>query len=462
MWKSDYNRLQMDIDKEELWRSVCGELGVSLSIATLSSWISPCYISSITPINDERVIVEIGTPTAYHSRTIDERYYGQVKRVIEKYLSKQCEIALVVRPKKEKEVKEVASEVGLFSQPEKKTSSDAVGLNPKYTFDSFVVGGSNNLAFAAAQAVVENPGLRHNPLFIWGGVGVGKTHLMQAIGHELASRGIGKVTYLSSEQFTNDLINSFRNKTTDSFKKKYRQVGALLVDDIQFFAGKDTSQEEFFHTFNDLYMKGVQIVLTSDRKPQEIAQVEQRLISRFLGGLTVDIGLPDYEMRVAILRQKSGELGVSIDPGIIDLIASNVVTNGRELAGMFIRLVSVASAEGKAIDGEMVERVIGVKKNEEKRSVRPVSVIGCVAKKFNYRNKDLTGKCRKADMVTARHIAMYLLNQDLKMTLVQVGSLMGGRDHTTVMHGVEKIQQSIDINQEVREQIMAIRRELYN
>ena len=295
-----------------------------------------------------------------------------------------------------------------------------------------------------------------------GPVGVGKTHLIQAIGHGLAEKGIAKVTYVSSEQFTNDLINSFRNKTTDGFKKKYRQVGALLVDDIQFFAGKDTSQEEFFHTFNDLYLKGTQIVLTSDRKPQEIAQVEQRLISRFLGGLTVDISLPDYEMRVALLRQKAAELGTDVSPEILELIASNVTTNGRELSGMFIRLANSANAERKPVDKEMVEKVIGIKRTEERKTVRPVILIGTVAKKFNYRNKDLTGPSRKAELVRARHIAMYLLMEDLKLTLVQAGILLGGRDHTTIMHGVEKIKLSIGVNQEVREQVMAIRKELYS
>jgi chromosomal replication initiator protein len=208
-------------------------------------------------------------------------------------------------------------------------------------------------------------------------------------------------------------------------------------------------------------MAGVQIVMTSDRKPQEIAQVEQRLISRFLGGLTVDVGLPDYEMRVAILQKKAAELAVETAPEIVDLIASNVMTNGREIEGLFVRLANAASAEGRAIDQEMVEKIVGVKKVEEKRNVRPVMVIGTVAKKFNYRNKDLSGPCRKAELVRARHIAMYLLNQDLKLTLVQVGNLLGGRDHTTVMHGVDSIKKSFDLNQKVREQVMQIRTELY-
>lgn len=450
----------MNIDYDQLWRQVCGELGISLSGPTMSTYLFPCYVNSITPINDGRLIVEVGVPTSFHGRTIDERYYGQIKKVLEKVLENECELALKVLPRKNSVIKENGVDDGLFAAENVETN-DMIGLNRRFTFNNFVVGSSNNLAYAAAKAVVDSPGSRHNPLFVWGGVGVGKTHLMQAVGHGLVQKGIGRVTYLSSEQFTNDLINSFRNKTTDSFKKKYRQVGALLIDDVQFFAGKETSQEEFFHTFNALYMAGVQIVMTSDRKPQEISQVEQRLISRFLGGLTVDIGLPDYEMRVAILRKKANELSMETAPEIIDLIASNVMTNGRELEGLFVRLANAASAEGKPIDKEMVERLVGVKKSEERRSVRPVTVIGTVAKKFNYRNKDLTGKCRRAELVKARHIAMYLLNQDLKLTLVQVGNLLGGRDHTTVMHGVDNIKRSFDLNQKTREQVMQIRTELY-
>jgi chromosomal replication initiator protein len=461
MWKSDYNRANMNIDYEQLWRQVCGDLGVSLSGPTLSTYISTCFVNSITPMNDGRLIVEVGVPTSFHGKTIDERYYGQIKKVLEKVLERECELALKVLPRKNTAIsKDNGVSDGLFAS-DRTAAEDTAGLNRRFTFDNFVVGSSNNLAYAAAKAVVDSPGSRHNPLFVWGGVGVGKTHLMQAIGHGLAERGISKVTYLPSEKFTNDLINSFRNKTTDSFKKKYRQVGALLIDDIQFFAGKETSQEEFFHTFNDLYMAGVQIVMTSDRKPQEIAQVEQRLISRFLGGLTVDVGLPDYEMRVAILRKKATELSVETAPEIIDLIASNVMTNGRELEGLFVRLANAASVEGRPIDNEMVEKIVGVRKAEEKRNVRPVMVIGTVAKKFNYRNKDLTGKCRKAELVKARHIAMFLLNKDLKLTLVQVGNLLGGRDHTTVMHGVDSIKRSFDLNQKVREQVMQIRTELY-
>jgi len=455
----------MEIQAETLWQSVCGELEVSMSRVIYNSWIKPCFIKEVTTVSEERLIVELATPSGYHLKTIDERYYGQIKQVMERITGKKCELALVVSQQvvQKKEVKPVEEVEGsLFEETEKKKIF-AEGLNPRFTFETYIVGGSNNLAFAAAKAVVDSPGVRHNPLFIWGGVGVGKTHLMQAIGHELTRKGTDKVTYVTSEQFTSDLISSLKSKRIDVFKKKYRQVGALLVDDIQFLAGKESTQEEFFHTFNELYMKGVQIVLTSDKKPQEIGQLEERLVSRFLGGLTADIGLPDYEMRQAILKQKASELKVNIDNLIIETLAENVVTNARELEGVLMRLVNASLASNKEITMDMVSGVIGITRQVEKRKPpRPIKIISMVAKDFEYRNKDLTGKSRKADLVKARHIAMYLLREELGTQLTKVGELFGGRDHTTVMHAVEKIKREVDINQETRNKVMNLKHLMYS
>ncbi len=455
----------MNIQADTLWQSVCGELEVSMSKMIYNSWIKPCFVKDITEVDDERLIVELATPSGYHLRTVDERYYGQIKQVIERVVGKKCELALVVSQQVVKKiVKTDVEEVkgSLFEEMENKKIF-AKGLNPRFTFDTYIVGGSNNLAFAAAKAVVDSPGTRHNPLFIWGGVGVGKTHLMHAIGHALTRAGIENVTYVTSEQFTSDLVQSLRSKQVDAFKKKYRGVGALLVDDIQFLAGKESTQEEFFHTFNELYMKGVQIVLTSDKKPQEIGQLEERLVSRFLGGLTADIGLPDYEMREAILRQKANELRVTVRDEIIGALAENVVTNARELEGVFMRLVNAAMAENRDMDMDMVSKIIGITKQiENRKPLRPIKVISLVAKDFEYRNKDLTGKSRKANLVKARHIAMYLLREELGTQLTKVGDLFGGRDHTTVMHAVEKIKGEVDINQEVRNKVMNLKHLMYS
>lgn len=457
----------MELTAERLWHSICGELEVQMTPASFGGWIKPCFIKSITPISDDRLIVEIATPSAYHNRTIEMKYYSSIKSVAEKQTGKKCDIALVVEtakstkeePVKSKHTKTVNE--NLFPAPQE-VKSDGTNLNPRYVFDNYVVGGPNRLAFAAAKAVADNPGKRHNPLFIYGGVGVGKTHLMHAIGHELVKKGVGKVVYVTSEQFTNDLVGSFRSKMTDAFKRKYRQVGALLIDDVQFFSGKESTQEEFFHTFNELAMKEAQIIMTCDRKPQEISGLEDRLVSRFLGGMMVDIGLPDYEMKVAILKQKAAEIGTKVDDDAFELLANSLNTNARELEGTFVRLATMASLGGNILTGELIQQTMGLPAQTVKEvKIRPLKVISTVAKYFDYRNKDLLGASRKADLVEARHIAMYLLRDSLGLQFAKVGELMGGRDHTTVMHAVEKVGGEIEKNADIRRKVMAVKTALY-
>ncbi|HEX9008587.1 MAG TPA: chromosomal replication initiator protein DnaA [Patescibacteria group bacterium] len=459
----------MEFIASNVWHSVCGELEVQMTPASFNGWIKPCFIRSLTPIDEERLIVELATPSSYHTKTVDEKYFGQIKQVMEKVTGKKCEIALVVDASKTQEPKgskqnvfePSPAKVSLFT-PQEEGKQVGSNLNPKYIFDSYVVGNPNRLAFAAAKAVAENPGSRHNPLFIYGGVGVGKTHLMHAVGHELVKKGVGKVVYVTSEQFTNDLVSSFRSKMTEAFKKKYRQVGALLIDDVQFFSGKESTQEEFFHTFNELTMKGAQIIMTSDRKPQDIVGLEDRLVSRFLGGMAVDIGLPDYEMKLAILRQKALEIGVQVDSDAFDLVASSMNTNARELEGTFVRLATMASIQGGVLTKEMVQQTMGLPAMTVKSvKVRPIKVISTVAKYFDYKNKDLLGSSRKADLVEARHITMFLLRDSLGLQFTKVGELMGGRDHTTVMHAVEKMKDEIENNSDIRRKVLAVKQALY-
>lgn len=462
----------MDIDANKLWQTVCGELGVTMSPAGFNGFIKPCFIKSITSISEERIIVELAAPTAYHIRTIDEKYFTSIRESLEKHTQKKCDLALVVAEIKRKEPEAKASlkqkksdssdrRIDLFSSPEPDKQAGN-NLNPRYKFENYVVGSSNRLAFAAAKAVVEYPGTRHNPLFIYGGVGVGKTHLMHAVGKELANKGVGKIVYVTSEQFTNDLVNSLRSKMTEAFKKKYRQVGALLIDDVQFFGGKDSTQEEFFHTFNELTNKEAQIIMTSDRKPQDIDGLEDRLKSRFLGGMAVDIGLPDYEMRVAILKQKAQEIKVEVEDGVYEMLANNYNTNARELEGVFVKLAVGASIDGGVLTKNMVQETMGLPASSIKEvKVRPIKVISTVAKYFDYRNKDLLGTSRKADLVEARHIAMFLLRDSLDIQLEKVGEIMGGRDHTTVMHAVEKMSREVNENADIRRKVTAIKQALY-
>jgi chromosomal replication initiator protein len=441
-----------------------------MSPASFAGWVKPCFIKSVTEIDSQRLLLELASSTAFHSHTVETKYYSIIKQAMEKVTQKKCDVALIV-VEKQKEVKVAKTEtktkegeepnMSLFTPVEDNHQAGA-NLNPRYLFESYMVGSSNRLAFAAGKAVVDYPGTRHNPLFIYGGVGVGKTHLMHAIGHELVKKGVGKVVCITSEQFTNDLVGSFKSKMTDAFKKKYRQVGALLVDDVQFFGGKDSTQEEFFHTFNELTNKQAQIIMTSDRKPQDIVGLEDRLRSRFLGGMMVDIGLPDYEMRLAILRQRALDIKAVVDDGAFELMANSFPTNARELEGTFVHLAAAASIDGGTLTKEMVQKNLGLPASSVKDiKVRPIKVISTVAKYFDFRNKDLLGGSRKADLVVARHIAMYILRNTLKLNLTEVAELMGGRDHTTVMHAVEKMELEIEKNTDIRRKIMALKQALY-
>lgn len=461
----------MDIDADNLWHTVCGELGVTMSPATFSSWVRPCFVKSVSNIDSQRLLIELASSSTFHSHTIETKYYSTIKQAFEKVSGKKCDLALVVvekteepKTQKKQEIvkdKKEENKIGLFTQPEEEKQAGN-NLNPRYTFDSYIVGSSNRLAFAAGKAVVDYPGTRHNPLFIYGGVGVGKTHLMHAVGHDLVKKGVGKIVCMTSEQFTNDLVSSFKSRMTDAFKKKYRQVGALLIDDVQFFAGKESTQEEFFHTFNELTMKGAQIIMTSDRKPQDIQGLEDRLVSRFLGGMTVDVGLPDYEMRLAILRQKAIQIGAQVEDSAYELIANSFATNARELEGTFVKLSTLASIDGGVLTKEIVQKTMGLPAETVKTvNVRPIKIISTVAKYFDFKNKELLGSSRKADLVVARHIAMYLLRDSLGLQFTKVGEIMGGRDHTTVMHAVEKMESEMNDNADIRRKVMAVKQALY-
>lgn len=470
MWISSKNGTQI-MDSESLWLAACGELAISISPVNFGSWINTCSIREVTSIDSERIIVELSTMSAFHSKTLEDKFYFYIKQALEKVSKKKVDLALVVNPKsgeKEKEAKkkrevmpEKEEKIGLFSQPIEPLGV-GLNLNPRYTFDAYMVGNSNQLAYAAAKSAVSFPGTKHNPLFIYGGVGVGKTHLMHAVGHELVKKGVGKVVCVTSEQFTNDLVTSFRSKMTDAFKKKFRNVGALLIDDVQFFGGKDQTQEEFFHTFNELTSKSAQIVMTSDRKPNDIVGLEDRLRSRFAGGMMVDIGLPDFEMRLAIVQQRVIDSGIQADSGVCELIANSFQTNARELEGVFMRLVGEANLKGNILTKEIVQERMGLPISSIKEiKVRPIKIISTTAKYFGFKNKELLGPSRKADLVAARHITIFLLRDLLGIQHEKLGELMGGRDHTTIMHAVEKITKEMKDNTDTIRKVTAVKQALY-
>ncbi|HZJ14242.1 MAG TPA: chromosomal replication initiator protein DnaA [Chthoniobacteraceae bacterium] len=326
------------------------------------------------------------------------------------------------------------------------------GMNPRNTFESFVVGKNNEYAHAACLAVGNSPGKTYNPLFIYGGVGLGKTHLMQAIGHHIATRRKGsKVAYITSETFTNEFIDAIQNSTLVKFRKRYRQADVLLIDDIQFFAGKERSQEEFFHTFNTLFDGHKQIVLSSDRPPSELAELPSRLVSRFEWGLIAELQPPDVETRTAILRKKAAQMEIALAPHIFDFIAERIRSNVRRLEGALTRVASYASLNGSTPGIEKIEHLLkDILQEEARRSISIDQIQKRVAEHFDVRLADMTSKRRPANIAFPRQIAMYLARELTKSSLAEIGQAFGGRDHGTVLHAHRLVKKRIRTDEKVR------------
>jgi chromosomal replication initiator protein len=333
-------------------------------------------------------------------------------------------------------------------------------LQARYSFDSFVVGQSNRLAAAAAQAVAESPARAYNPLFLYGGVGLGKTHLLHAVGNASAASGL-QVLYVSSEEFTNDLINAIRNHTTDAFRDRYRNIDVLLIDDIQFIAGKESTQEEFFHTFNTLHGQDKQLVISSDRPPKALVTLEERLRSRFEWGLTVDIQPPDFETRLAILRTKAERLGRKVPPSFLETIARRVQSNIRELEGALNRVLAFSDLSGMPLTADLVNSALS-DLLPRAASLSSEHIIKAVAKFFGVTEERLLGKQRSRDIALPRQIAMYLIREETGASLPQIGEALGGRDHTTILYGYDKISDQLETDDALRRQVFSIKETLYN
>jgi len=339
-------------------------------------------------------------------------------------------------------------------------------LNERYTFERFVVGVDNQLAAAAARAVADKPAKMYNPLFLYGGVGLGKTHLMHAIGHQvLANDPTRRICYLSSEQFTNELVTSIQQGTMADFRRRYREMDLLLVDDVHFLAGKERTQEEFFHTFNALYDAQRQIVVTSDRPPKDLLGLENRLVSRFEWGLVVDVRPPDYETRIAILRKKAADDGLSIDHEILDMIAHSCTSSVRELEGAIIKLLAFSSLTHREITPQLARTALhGVlgRHREEGPILSPERIRETVARRWRVRAEALASKRRTKDLTVPRQVAMYLIKKTLDTSLVRIGELFGGRDHSTVIHSIRKVEAEMERDPIFREQVHAAREECKN
>ncbi len=409
-------------------------------VTTISyeTWIKILEIQSAD--NDHIVLL---TSSNFQKNIIVSKYTDLLTNTFNYLTNKECTVSIVSREELETESNNTDPAIKIEAPINYATTN----LNPKYTFSTFVVGNNNRFAHAAALAVAEAPAASYNPLFIYGGVGLGKTHLMQAIGNEiLKNNKNSKILYVTSEVFTNELINAIKDNTSEHFRNKYRNIDVLLIDDIQFIAGKERIQEEFFHTFNTLYESGKQIILSSDRTPKDIPLLEDRLKSRFEWGIIADISNPDYETRLAILRKKAQLDNIIIDDDILSSIATRIDSNIRELEGTLNKLIATASLTNNQITMEMAEKAINDIVAQQEKVISAEFIQETVGKYFNINPKDLKGSKRSNDITFPRQIAMYLCRNVANMSLPQIGKDFGKRDHTTVMHACNKIEKEIKTN----------------
>ncbi|WP_313155947.1 chromosomal replication initiator protein DnaA [Lacrimispora sp.] len=450
---------------KEKWDEILLNLKEEHEITDVSfkTWLLPLKVYSVS---GEKVIVTV--PDVEFLGYIRKKYGFLLKITIEEVTGFECSVDFVVENQIQKEAATTPAGNTLITNTMNQVSQSAIitaNLNPKYTFDTFVVGANNNLAHAASLAVAESPGEIYNPLFIYGGVGLGKTHLMHSIGHFiLKNNPAAKVLYVTSEKFTNELIDAIRNKNNFSpteFREKYRNNDVLLIDDIQFIIGKESTQEEFFHTFNALYEAKKQIIISSDKPPKEIETLEERLRSRFEWGLTVDIQSPDYETRMAILRKKEEMEGYNIDNEVIKYIATNIKSNIRELEGALTKIVALSRLDNKEITVELAEEALkDIISPNGKREVTPELVIQVVADHYGITPLDISSQKRNKEIVYPRQIVMYLCREMVGTPLQMIGKYLGGRDHTTIIHGIEKITVNMSKNESLSNTIEILKKKI--
>ena len=445
------------MNADQIWRTALGELQLQMTRPTFDTWLK-----NTRAISYEDGTLIIGTHNAYAKDWLENRLMSIIKRTLTSIVDRTVEVRFVLDVKTLSENDPLPLLQSSVPQPETTTSKNpsSMMLNPRYTFSTFVIGSSNRLAHAAALAVAENPAEAYNPLFLYGGAGLGKTHLMHALGHACRDQG-HRVLYATSEKFTNELISSIRNRSTEDFRNKYRTIDVLLLDDIHFIAGKESTQEEFFHTFNALHAANKQIVISSDRPPKAIVTLEDRLCSRFEGGLIADIQPPDLETRIAILQFKRESLPIPVPDQVIEHIAHKFMSNVRELEGALNRVVAEAMSERQPLTIESATVALqGMLIN--RRECTPEAVIEAVADFYSLSPEDLKGRSRSQKVVKPRQIAMYLARQETKASLPKIGKALGGRDHTTVLYSLRKIGDQTERDEMLRREVLAIRKMLYN
>ncbi len=440
-----------NLTPSEAWQATLGELELQLAKPTFDVWLRRTHVVAY-----EDGSFTIGVPTAFARDWLENRLRRVIKRTLARVMGRQVDIHFIVDSKKHSDSDSVQL---LDRYPPKVSPKSAETLIARYTFETFIVGSNNRLAYESCQAVSDRPASAYNPLFLYGGVGLGKTHLLHSIGNRVVQKGL-QALYVTSEQFTNGLINSIRTGATEEFRERYRRTDVLLIDDIHFIAGKERTQEEFFHTFNALLAADKQIVLSSDRSPRAISTLEDRLRSRFAGGLIADIQPPDYETRLAILRAKAERAGAVVSAAVLELIAQQVQDNIRELEGALIRVIAYAQILQVPIDVETAAKALQDLLTPRNR-VSPETVVSAVAAYFGMSTEDITGTSRKKELALARQIAMYLLCENTTLSLTLIGKVLGNRDHSTVLHGRDKIRKLMDSDTSIRRMVMSLREKIY-
>lgn len=452
-----------------LWQSVLGEIELSVSHGNFETWFKNTEL-----LTYDTSSATVGVANIFAKSQFEKKFNTQIQLVLAHNGINVKTIRYEVKPSIKKRIisRETTSDSSYNDRLDSimpiahkthsaHTTTPATTLNPRYTFKNFIVGSSNDLAYTACQAVASSPGTKYNPLFIYGGVGLGKTHLLQAVGNEIVQRDqTMNVAYLSSETFVKEFIESIRFKKT-GFSDKYRNVDVLIVDDMQFIAGREKTQEEFFHTFNALHQANKQIIIGSDKPPRSIPTLTERLRSRFEWGMAIDIQMPDFETRCAIVEIKAQMSHVTLDRSTVEYLAKNIKTNVRELEGALNQLLAYAEMRGIEPDASMAEGLIGNIRHSRPQHVTPRQIIEKTARHFQIDGKEICGSKRDKYIVVPRQIAMYLLRSELHLSFPRIAQELGRKDHTTAIHSVEKIEKSIKLDYMIREQVAEIREKLY-
>jgi len=456
------------MEEKNIWQAALGELELTLSRANFTTWFKNTFISCF---DNESII--IGVPNTFTKAWLEKKYHIAILKALQKITGNRVKSVIYRVETKLKENDAPEEEKITIVKTEEKALRRAAapdnlvinefGLNAKYNFGNYVIGKGNELAQAACVAVSQKPGSVYNPLFIYGGVGLGKTHLIQAIGNEILKKTERKVLYVSCEKFTSDFIKSISSNRAEKFKDTYRSVDVLLIDDIQFLAGKEGTQEAFFHTFNDLHQANKQVVITSDRPPKAIPALESRLVSRFEWGMIADISLPDLETRAAILKTKCQEKNFRLEDEVVAYVATNIQNNIRELEGALNKIIAYYQLNGTAPTLDNVKKVLATLTSlQRKKSITPKQIIAIVAEFYDITIDNILGACRKKDLALPRQIIMYLLREELKNSYPAIGAEIGNRDHTTAMHAHIKISRQIEEDEKINQDIKLIREQLYN